>query len=278
MLRITRIAGDDEVPTLRVEGRLTEDTMQEFARALAGASAVRLDASGVRFADAAGVRAMRSAMRDGAALTGCSGLLAELLRREAAPEAEPGGEPLVARLRAGDEAALEAMVRRHGGRMLAVAKRFFPGEEDARDVVQEAFLAAFRGIASFDGRAKLSTWLHRVVVNAALMRLRSRRRRREEPIEELLPRFDEEGHRVIDGPDWQSPSETLLQRAETRARVRRAIATLPETHRAVLLLRDIEELDTNEAAAALGITPQAVKTRLHRARQALRTLLAQELG
>ncbi len=278
MLRITRITGDDQVQTLRVEGRLTAGTMHELATALAGARAVRLDASGVRFADAAGVRAIRSAMRDGTALTGCSGLLAELLRREAAPEADRSGEPLVARLRAGDDTALEAVVREHGGRMLAVAKRFFPEEEDARDVVQEAFISAFRAIASFDGRAKLSTWLHRVVVNAALMKLRSRRRRREEPIEELLPRFDEDGHRVIDAPDWQSPTETLLQRAETRAQVRCAIASLPETHRAVLLVRDIEQLDTDEAAAALGITPQAVKTRLHRARQALRTLLARELG
>jgi RNA polymerase sigma-70 factor (ECF subfamily) len=162
--------------------------------------------------------------------------------------------------------------------MLAVARRFFPDDQDARDVVQDAFLAAHRAIGSFDGRAQLSTWLHRVVVNAALMKLRSRRRRREEAIDDLLPLFDEEGQRVVDRPEWEPASDLLLQRAETRARVRACIDRLPEAYRAVLLLRDIEELDTDEAARLLAITPQAVKTRLHRARQALRTLLMRELG
>jgi RNA polymerase sigma-70 factor (ECF subfamily) len=273
MLRITRIEGDEEVATLRVEGRLTEGAMSEFAGALAGAGAVRLDVSGILFADAAGIRAIRGAVRSGAKLTGCSGFLGELLRLEAPRE---GGRDLVARLRAGEEAAFETLVRLHGGRMLAVARRFLPDEQDARDVVQDALLAAFRSIGSFDGRAELSTWLHRVVVNAALMKLRSRRRRREELIDDLLPRFHEDGHRVADGPDRESASDVVLERAETRARVRRAIARLPETYRAVLVLRDIEERDTGETATLLGITPQAVKTRLHRARQALRTLLARE--
>jgi RNA polymerase sigma-70 factor (ECF subfamily) len=177
-----------------------------------------------------------------------------------------------------DEAAFERLVRRHGGRMLAVARRFFPDEQDARDVVQDAFLAAHRALAGFDGRAQLATWLHRVVVNAALMKLRRRRRRREEAIDDLLPLFDEQGQRVVDRPEWEPASDLLVQRAETRARVRACIDRLPEAYRAVLLLRDIEELDTDEASRLLGITLHAAKTRLHRARQALRTLLARELG
>jgi RNA polymerase sigma-70 factor, ECF subfamily len=208
-----------------------------------------------------------------AELVGCSGFLAELLRHDTTADGD-----LVARLQAGDDAAFETLVRTHGGRLLAVARRFFVDEQDARDVVQEAFLAAFRSIGSFDRRAQLSTWLHRVVVNAALMKLRTRRRRREESIDDLLPRFDEEGRRAVDGPPWEPPTDALLQRREIQVRVRRAIERLPDAYRTVLLLRDIEELDTDESATMLGITPQAVKTRLHRARQALRTQLARELA
>jgi RNA polymerase sigma-70 factor, ECF subfamily len=111
-------------------------------------------------------------------------------------------------------------------------------------------------------------------VNAALMRLRGRQRKPEEPIEELLPRFREDGHRVDhEAPGWTETADVLLQRAEVRALVRRSIDRLPETHRTVLLLRDIEELGTAEVAGLLGVTENAVKIRLHRARQALRTLL-----
>src|SRR5512147_2223050 len=108
---------------------------------------------------------------------------------------------LIAGLRRGDEASYEQLVREHGGAMLAVARRYLRTEDDARDVVQEAMLSAFRGIARFSADAKLSTWLHRIVVNCALMRLRSRRRRPEDAIEDLLPSFDEQGgfaHAVAD--------------------------------------------------------------------------------
>ena len=89
---------------------------------------------------------------------------------------------LVAGLRAGHEDAYELMVRAYGGRLLAVAKRILRSEEDARDAVQTAYLLAFRSLDRFEGGSRLSTWLHRIVVNAALMRLRSRRRRPEESI------------------------------------------------------------------------------------------------
>jgi RNA polymerase sigma-70 factor (ECF subfamily) len=162
--------------------------------------------------------------------------------------------------------------------MLAVARRFLPNESDARDVLQEAFLAAFRAIDGFTGGAKLSTWLHRIVVNAALMKLRSRRRRRESAIDDLLPRFAEDGHHAEGVVAWDTPADELVESGEVRALVRAAIAELPDAYRTVLLLRDIEERDTEETATLLGLTPQAVKTRLHRARQALRTVLARRLG
>jgi RNA polymerase sigma-70 factor (ECF subfamily) len=144
--------------------------------------------------------------------------------------------------------------------------------------VQDAFLLAFRGLPDFGGRCRLSTWLHRIVVNAALMKLRTRSRRPEAPLEGLLPEFLPDGHHVTQFTDWSlSPSQRLL-RAETRDLVRMAIDRLPDSYRTILLLRDIEDLDTVEVAELLGITPNAVKIRLHRARQALRTLLDPTFG
>ena len=180
---------------------------------------------------------------------------------------------LVRRLKAGDEDAYATLVRTMGARMLGVARRFLQDEELARDAVQDAFLSAFRSIQSFDGQAQLSTWLHRIVVNASLMKLRTRRRKPEQSIEPLLPAFDEVGHHASPVVPWTESAEHALVRAETRARVRRAIDELPETYRTVLLLRDIEELSTREAAEALGIGENALKLRLHRARQALATKL-----
>ena len=187
---------------------------------------------------------------------------------------EDAERSLVSLLRSGDEAAFERLVREHGGRLLAVARRFLRDEEEARDAVQEGFLSAYKALDRFDQASRLSTWLHRIVVNACLMRLRTRRRKPEGPIEELLPQFQADGHQVHHPtPEWEGSAETLLARKETRAIVREAIDRLPDSYRAVLLLRDIEELSTEEAARSLKVTANAVKIRLHRARQALRGLL-----
>jgi RNA polymerase sigma-70 factor (ECF subfamily) len=177
------------------------------------------------------------------------------------------------RIWAGDEGACEELVRRHAGRMLAVARRFLRSEEDSADAVQDAFLAAFRSLDGFAGHSALGTWLHRIVVNVCLMRLRARSRSREVQIEDLLPTFDETGHHTRPVRSWNEEGISRLSRAETRVQVRACIDRLPERYRQVLLLRDIEEFDTDHTAQHLGISPGAVKTRLHRARQALRTLL-----
>jgi RNA polymerase sigma-70 factor (ECF subfamily) len=196
--------------------------------------------------------------------------------REMSPDspayADADEAALLAGLRAGDGAAFESLVRAHGGNLLATARRFLRHEEDARDVVQEAFLAAFKAIQGFDGRARLSTWLHRIAVNAALQKLRSRRRQ-EQPIEPLLPQFLPDGHQANPAAEWPEPADAVLQRRELFALVHACIDRLPEAYRSVLLLRDIEELDTEETARLLGVNPGVVKTRLHRARQALRVLL-----
>jgi RNA polymerase sigma-70 factor (ECF subfamily) len=190
----------------------------------------------------------------------------------------PDETALLARLRARDEKAYAELVRAHGGKLLAVARRMLRHEEDARDAVQEAFLSAFRSIDGFEGGARLSTWLHRIVVNAALMRLRTRRRKPEQPIEDLLPGFLEDGHMAVPAQPWRGVPEDEVGGAELRRLVLEMIHELPERHRNVLLLRDIEGLDTEETARALGVAPGAVKTRLHRARQALRGLLEPHLA
>ena len=184
---------------------------------------------------------------------------------------------LLDRLRAGDDAAYEELVRAYAGRLLAVARRYLPVEEDARDAVQDAFLSAFRAVDRFEGNARLSTWLHRIVVNASLMKLRTRRRKPETPIDDLLPGFLEDGHLDEPASEWRELSDEALARKQTRALIQVAVDQLPDSYRNVLQLRDIEGFDTEETARAMGISANAVKTRLHRARQALRGLLEPEL-
>lgn len=181
-------------------------------------------------------------------------------------------ERLVEKLRDGNRASFEHLVRTHGGRMLAVARRITRDEEDATDAVQDAFLNAFRSIDTFEERSSLGTWLHRIVVNSALMKIRTQQRRPEISIEELLPDYDSDGLRLE--PETELVSiETLLEQGETREFVRSAINKLPDNYRNLLLLRDIEEYNTRETAELLEITPGAVKTGLHRARAALKSLL-----
>ena len=108
------------------------------------------------------------------------------------------------------------------------------------------------------------------------MQLRSKRRRGEQPIEPLLPRFGHDGKWIDDPATWTDATETILERRDSREMVRRCIDRLPDKYRSVLLLRDIEELDTDETAQSLATTANTVKVRLHRARQALKTLIERE--
>lgn len=202
----------------------------------------------------------------------------------AAAPVDPAADPhafeaaLLPRLRAGESAAFETLLRVYGPRLLAVARRMMPGEHEAEDALQDAFLSAFKNLARFDGQSLLSTWLHRIVVNACLMRLRTKRRRPETSIEALLPAFLPDGHRRDPGPAWKPLPESGIELTEVRRRVRKAIDDLPDGYREVVLLRDIEGLDTQQAGEVLGLTPAAVKTRLHRARLALRELLDADLA
>lgn len=288
-MRITEISRSETVVRLRLEGRLTEQTIQGLRAAaepdLAAGRSLLLELSELPFADAAGVRCLHQLHSRGAVLIGCSAFVGELLhgdsqaarrletRREDNPETG-----LVERLRSGDETAFAELVTANTGRLLATAQRMLRSEDEARDAVQDAFMSAFKALASFNGESKLSTWLHRITVNAALMRLRRRRQRPERSIDELLPRFQEDGHFADEPGDWAASSQELLERRETRVLVRACIDRLPERYRTVLMMRDMEDLDLGEMAELLGITPNAVKIRVHRARQALRTMLADALG
>jgi len=175
-------------------------------------------------------------------------------------------------MRHGDDDAFELILRRYGARMLATARRLVGNEEDARDTVQDAMLSAFKAVGAFNGGAQIGTWLHRIVVNSALMRLRTRKRKPEASIEDLLPTYEADGHRVLQSRGEPFPDEAL-ERTQLLSLLRSCAAELPDVYRQVYMLRDIEERSSEEVAEAMGLTTNAVKIRLHRARQALMTLV-----
>jgi RNA polymerase sigma-70 factor, ECF subfamily len=266
---------------LHVEGQLTAATADQLSAACSAAFDQGLDLTlrldGVTYSDRAGAKVVFDAIARGATVTGCNGLLDEMLAIASRPPADRSTDrELVERLRAKDESAYEEVIDRFGGRMLSVARRFLSSEDDARDAVQEAFASAVESISGFAGDALLSTWLHRIVVNAALMQLRRRRRKPEVSIDALLPEFDKNGRWVAHNGPLSISLDEVMERRESRELVRHAIAQLPESYRTILMLRDIEDLDSEEVAGTLGITYNAVKVRLHRARQALRTLIERE--
>ena len=181
---------------------------------------------------------------------------------------------LIDQLRGGDTAALEGLMEQFAPRAHRLAFGITRNEADAEEVVQDVFLSLFRNIDGFEGRAALSTWIYRITVNAALIKRRGKRVELEVLLEDHLPTFREDGHREGDRSlllaDWsETPEEELLSN-ESRRAVRRMIAGLPDHYRVVLLLRDLEELSNEETAEILNDSVASVKSRLHRARMALR--------
>jgi RNA polymerase sigma-70 factor (ECF subfamily) len=176
---------------------------------------------------------------------------------------------LVARLRSDERVTCEALYEQYGARMLAVARRLLRTEEDAADAVHDAFLAAFVSLSRFRAQSQISTWLHRIVVNQCLMRRRRQKRRATVSLE-ALSSSSKHGDAA-----WPAAARNcddaaaLMDKVEQRSAIRRCIQLLPDSYREVLILRDIDEYDTGETAALLGVSRGAIKTRLHRARQAL---------
>lgn len=195
------------------------------------------------------------------------------------PEAE---FTLLEGLRQCDTTALETLMERYASRVYRLAYGITKNEADAEEVVQDVFLSVFRKIGSFEGRAGLWTWMYRVTVNASLIKRRGKRAEVEVHLEDYLPTFVEDGHRAGDRAmllaDWSGTPEEELLSGETRALVWRAIDRLPDHHKLVLLLRDMEELSNEEAAEVVGESVACVKSRLHRARMALREELTRALA
>ena len=169
--------------------------------------------------------------------------------------------------------SFEQLVRRYGARLLATGRRILKDDHLAEDCVQETFIKAFDKLDTFEGRSGLGTWLHSIMVNQALMKLRKDRPGRLEQIDDLMPQFDSNACRIEAPWSYLATPDELLEKQQSRRLVQSHIEQLPENYRIVLQLRDIEEHDTATVAEILGMTEGAVKVRLHRARSALKALL-----
>ncbi len=198
------------------------------------------------------------------------------------PRNLPGSDDVawVDSLKSGNDTAFDRLVESSRRPLLAIARRVLRHEQDAEDAVQDAFVSAFRGLRAFAGGSRVSTWMHRIGVNAALMRQRGRARRPAESLDAASRLGEPVGLRpivsVTESDDGSSGIQRLV-RDETRAFVRQCIDLLPETHKEVIRLRDFEGADTDATARRLGISANAAKIRLHRAHRALRSLLEQRL-
>ena len=196
------------------------------------------------------------------------------------PAAELADEELATRAAAGDADAFETLVGRHEGRVYRLAYRLTGSDADAQDVLQDAFLAAYRGLASFRGAARFSTWLYRIATNAALLHRRVRQRHPEESLEEFLPRFDADGQHAAEPAELRAASgaDALLDGKLLAEKTRAALERLPDLYREAFVLRDLEELDTSEVADLLRIDAATVRQRVHRARLMLRGYLSHVVG
>jgi RNA polymerase sigma-70 factor, ECF subfamily len=189
---------------------------------------------------------------------------------------------LLSRAAAGEGDALETLMGRYASRIYRLAYGITRSSADAEEVVQDVFLQVVQKGAGFEGRAALGSWIYRITTNVSLNKRRGKRRELETSLDELLPRYRADGHREGDRAflvsDWSGTPERELLAGESRRILEEAIDRLPDHYRAVLVLKDVEELSNDEVAQIVGDTVAAVKTRLHRARMALREHLTQRLG
>ena len=193
-----------------------------------------------------------------------------------APSVLPDAD-IVRRVRAGDTALFEVLMRRHNQRVYRVARAVVKDEADAEDVMQQAYINAFTHLAQFEERSQFSTWLTRIVLHEAFSR--RRKTQRSELLGGLASQVDGDGGDFMDrlespnaDPERQAYAQELTRVLEA------AVDTLPETYRMVFMLRDIEGLSTNETGEGLGLGPEAVKTRLHRARAMIRRAVTAQIG
>jgi RNA polymerase sigma-70 factor, ECF subfamily len=195
------------------------------------------------------------------------------------PAADEDDERLAARAAAGEECAFDALVSRYEARVYRLACRL-TSDGEAKDVLQETFLAAYRGLPGFRGESRFSTWLYRIATNAALMHRRARARRPAASLEEFLPRFDGNGIHAAEPADLLAASraDEVLDRKLLADKAREGLERLPDIYRDAFVLRDLEEMTTAEVAELLAIDAAAVRQRVHRARLMLRGYLGGLVG
>jgi RNA polymerase sigma-70 factor, ECF subfamily len=181
-------------------------------------------------------------------------------------------EEVVARVKAGETALYEILMRRYNQRLYRVARAILRNDGEAEDVMQDAYVRAYQHLNQFAGKAAFSTWLTRIAVNEALGRLKLRNRIDQLDIEE---QYEES---VMAAQENAPDPEAKASTGELRELLEAALLELPEPYRAVVMLRDIEEMNTSETAAALGLTEENVKVRLHRGRLMIRNWLMERVG
>lgn len=177
---------------------------------------------------------------------------------------------LLARAQSGDTVAFEQLVEKHRNQVFALASRMLNSPDDAAEVTQEAFLAAYRHLPEFRGDSAFGSWVYRIAANYSLMRLRHRKVANEVEGSLDAPHFNERGSLLDNVADWGRDAEGQTLDAELRTAIEQASQTLPDEYREVFVLRDLEGLPYEEIATLTNTSLPAVKSRLHRARLALR--------
>jgi RNA polymerase sigma-70 factor, ECF subfamily len=186
---------------------------------------------------------------------------------------------LIERLKAGDHEAFDLLFQRYFSIVSRQATRLTGNRDEAEEVVQEVFLTVYEKAHTFRGTAAFSTWLYRVTANAALTKLRRRKKGEELALDEYLPSFREDGHHLVRPVvDWSNELEERVASGERQRLIQQALDELAPVDRAVVVLSDLEGLSDREIASALGLSVSAVKARLHRSRLVLRGKLAASLG
>src|SRR5205823_11854655 len=202
----------------------------------------------------------------------------EMAPEEPRADGQPGDRELVEKAQKGDGTAFATLVERHQRQLYRLALRMTGSEADAQEVLQEAFLNAYQKLPLFRGEAQFSSWLYRIAANSALMRLRRKRRApdalAEQPLELTGPRFSAEGS-LEPASDCSQRADERMMSSQLGSAINKAVEQLPDDYRTVFLLKDVDGLSNEDIAHALELTVPAVKSRLHRARLALREKLGE---
>lgn len=177
-------------------------------------------------------------------------------------------EEVAARVLAGEKELYEIIMRRHNQRLFRISRAYVNDEDEAEDIVQQAYINAYEHLSSFEGRSRFSTWLTKIVINEAMAR--SKQRRRAVPLEAGVPaNGGEEGHFQVQSPTKENPEETLMNN-ELKKVLERTIDGLPVIYRSVFVMREIDGMSVAETSESLGISTVNVKVRLNRAKEMLK--------